>query len=162
MSNQQQIYEIHLYIPKRPKLTRTMLEWLFEHGQSTDQPESFWPVYRIKPKVLARYMMRLDPELRPVQGPDGDVELHYPNTTMGIVLYIHDRGIIIFFPYMAYSVYSRVVIGILYTYIRYLYDVAGFWSFDPQLDVISYADDYQSIEETAILMERVMPKQLQS
>lgn len=154
------IYEIHLYIPKRPKLTRSMLEWLFENGQSDDQPEKFWPVYRIKPKVLARYMLRLDPELRAVQGPGGDVELHYPNTEMGIVLYVHDRGIILFFPYMAYSVYSRVVLGICYTYIRYLYDVAGFWSFDPQLDVISFADDYQSIEETAILMEHIIPKQL--
>lgn len=156
------IYEIHLYIPKRPKLTRPMLEWLFENGQSTSQPETYWPVQRIKPKVLSRYMLRLDPELVPIQAPAGDVELHYPNEHMGIVLYVHDRGIILFFPYMAYSVYSRVVLGICYTYIRYLYDVAGFWSYDPQLDVISYADDYQSIEETAILMERIIPKQLSS
>ena len=80
----------------------------------------------------------------------------------GIVLYIHDRGIILFFPYMAYSVYSRVVLGICYTYIRYLYDAAGFWSFDPQLDIISYADDFQSIEDTAVLMDRIMPKLLNS
>jgi hypothetical protein len=63
---------------------------------------------------------------------------------------------------MAYSVYSRLVLGICYTYIRYLYDTVGFWSFDPQLNVISFADDYQSIEETALLMDRIMPRLLSS
>jgi hypothetical protein len=156
------IYEIHLYVPKTGKLTPTMLEWLFQNGQSQTQPEPFWPVRKIKPKALARLMMRLDPQLIPVQGPGHDVELHYPNEQLGVVLYIHDRGIILFFPYMAYSVYSRLVLGICYTYIRYLYDKVGFWSYDPQLNVLSYADDFQSIEDTALLMDKIMPKLLTS
>jgi len=52
------------------------------------------------------------------------------------------------------------VLGICYTYIRYLYDAAGFWSFDPQLNVLSFADDYQSLEETALLMDAIVPKML--
>jgi hypothetical protein len=156
------IYEIHLYVPKTGKLTPTMLDWLFANGQSQDQPEIFWPVRRIKPKVLARLMLKLDPYLIPMQGPGSDVELHYPNDDLGVVLYIHDRGVILFFPYMAYSIYSRLVLGICYTYIRYLYDQAAFWSFDPQLGVISYADDFQSLEDTALLMDKIMPKLLSS
>jgi hypothetical protein len=155
------IYEIHLYAPKTNQLTPAMLEWLFEHGQSTDQPEVFWPVKKIRQKALARLMLRLDPTLIPMQGPGNDVELHYPNNELGIVMYIHDRGVILFFPYMAYSIYSRIVIGICYTYIRYLFDAIGFWSYDPQLDVLSFADDFQSIEDTAALMDAVMPKLLQ-
>ncbi|PJF21743.1 MAG: hypothetical protein CUN56_09545, partial [Phototrophicales bacterium] len=142
------MYEIHLYAPKTGKLTPRMLEWLFQYGQSEDQPEHHWPVRRISPRALARTLMRLDTQLVAVPGPAGDVELHYPDETLGIVLYIHNRGVIIFFPYMAYGVLSRVVLGIVYTYIRYLYDALGFWSYDPQLDVLSYADDFQSIEET--------------
>lgn len=156
------IYEIHLYVPKTGKLSRSMLDWLFEYGQSEDQPERFWPVRKIKPRALARLMLRLDRALLPVKGPGDDVELHYPEEQLGVVLYIHDRGVIIFFPYMSYSVYSRIVLGICYTYIRYLYDAAGFWSYDPQLDVLSYADDYRSIEETALLMDAIMPKLLAS
>ena len=155
-------YEIHLYVPKRGRLTPKMLEWLFEHGQSLDQPEKFWPVKKLRPKALARHMLRLDPHLIPKQGAGDDVELYYPDATLGIAMYIHDRGIILFFPYMAYSVYSRIVLGICYTYIRYLYDVAGFWSYDPQLEVLSYADDYTSLEDTAILMDMIMPKLLSS
>jgi len=155
-----QNYEIHLYVPKTGKLTVSMIEWLYENGQDRNQPEMFWPVRRLRRKALARHMLRLDPSLVPVQGPADDIELHYPNETMGIVLYIHDRGIILFFPYMAYSVYSRVVLGICYTYIRYLYDAAGFWSFDPQLNVLSFADDYTSLEDTALLMDHMMPKLL--
>lgn len=139
-----------------------MLEWLFVHGQSTDQPEMHWPVRKLNPKALARLILRLDRDLIPVKGPGSDVELHHPNTHLGIVLYIHDRGVILFFPYMAYSVYSRIVLGICYTYIRFLYDAAGFWSYDPQLNILSYADDYQSIEDTALLMDALMPKLLQS
>jgi len=154
------IYEIHLYAPKRGKLTPAALGWLFENGQRTDQPEKFWPVYKIKPHALARLMLRLDPALIPVQGPDNDVELHFPDERLGIVLYAHDRGLIIFFPYMVYSVYSRVVLGVVYTYIRYLFDTLNFWSYDPQLDIISYADDYQSLEETALMMDAIMPKLL--
>jgi hypothetical protein len=156
------MYEIHLYVPKTGRLTPTMLEWLFEYGQSEDQPEKHWPVRRIKPYALARLMLRLDPSLIAYQGPGTDVELHYPNDQLGIVLYIHDRGVILFFPYMAYSVYSRLVLGICYTYIRYLYDNVGFWSYDPQLNVLSYADDFQSLEDTAILMDRMMPRLLSS
>jgi hypothetical protein len=154
------IYEIHLYVPKTGKLTPNMLDWLFQYGQSNDQPEEFWPVRKIKQKALARLMLRLDNTLIPMQGPGNDVELHYPNPEIGIVLYAHERGIIMFFPYMAYGVYSRIVLGICYTYIRYLYDAAGFWSFDPQLNVLSYADDFQSIEDTAMLMDKIMPKLL--
>lgn len=156
------IYEIHLYAPKTGKLTPSMLDWLFQHGQSDDQPEAFWPVRKILPRALARLMLHLDPSLEAVQGPGEDVELHYPDPELGIVLYIHDRGIIIFFPYMPFGIYSRIVLGICYTYIRYLYDEAGFWSFDPQLNILSYADDFQSIEETALLMDKVMPKLLPS
>lgn len=156
------MYEIHLYVPKTGRLTPAMLDWLFENGQSSNQPEKYWPVRKIRPKSLARVMLRLDPHLVPMPGPGDDVELHYPNEHLGVVLYVHERGVITFFPYMAYSVYSRLVLGICYTYIRYLYDTVGFWSYDPQLNVISYADDFQSIEETALLMDRVMPKLLQS
>jgi hypothetical protein len=156
------IYEIHLYAPKLDSLTTSMIEWLFKHGQSDDQPEKYWPVKEIDPRALARAMLRLDPSLAPVQGPGDDVELHYPDDSLGIVLYIHNRGMIIFFPYMAHGIFSRIVLGICYTYIRYLYDSAGFWSFDPQLNVISYADDYRSIDETAELMDRIMPKLLPS
>jgi hypothetical protein len=154
------IYEIHLYVPKTGQLTPSMLEWLFANGQRLNQPEVYWPVKKIKPKALARVMLKLDPTLVAVRAPGGDVELHYPNKELGVVLYVHDRGVIIFFPYMAYGVYSRIVLGICYTYIRYLYDSVGFWSYDPQLDVISYADDYQSLEETALLMDAIMPRML--
>lgn len=157
-----QMYEIHLYVPKTGQLTPRMLEWLYANGQRTDLPEAHWPVRRIRPKALARVMLRLDETLVPVPGPGEDVELHFPNAELGIVLYVHDRGIIIFFPYMAYSVYSRVVLGICYTYIRYLYDMVGFWSYDPQLNLLSYADDYQALEETALLMDRVVPRLLTS
>lgn len=156
------IYEIHLYVPKTGELTPAMLEWLFQNGQSNQQPEAFWPVRKIKTKPLGRHMMQLDDTLVPVRGPGGDIELHYPNAELGIVLYIHDRGVIIFFPYMAYSIYSRIVLGICYTYIRHLYDLAGFWSFDPQLDILSYGDDYQALEETALLMDKIMPRLLPS
>lgn len=155
-------YEIHLYVPKTGKLTPSMMDWLYENGQDPSQPEMFWPVKKIRRKALARHMLRLDPSLVPFQGPAGDIELHYPNDQMGIVLYIHDRGVILFFPYMAYSIYSRVVLGICYTYIRYLFEAAGFWSFDPQLNVISFADDYISMEDTAVLMDSIIPKLLES
>lgn len=155
------IYEIHLYVPKANRLTPAMVEWLYQNGHSDTEPELFWPVRKLRQKALARHMLRLDPSLIPTQGPGGDVELHYPDEQIGIVLYIHDRGVIVFFPYMAYSVYSRVVLGMCYTYIRFLYDAAGFWSFDPQLNIISFADDFVSIEDTAALMDQMLPKQLQ-
>src|SRR6187402_3619111 len=114
-------YEIHLYVPKATKLTSSMIEWLFVNGQDASQPEAFWPVRKLKPKALARHMLRLDPSLKPFQGPGNDVELHYPDPNIGIVLYLHDRGVILFFPYMSYGIYSRIILGICYTYIRYLY-----------------------------------------
>ncbi len=156
------IYEIHLYVPKTGELTPAMLEWLFANGQQTGHPEAYWPVRKIRPHALARRLLRLDPTLVPVQGPDEDIELHYPNVELGIVMYIHERGVILFFPYMAYGVYSRVVLGICYTYIRYLYEIAGFWSFDPQLNRLSFGGDYGELERTAVLMDRVMPKMLSS
>jgi hypothetical protein len=154
------IYEIHLYVPKTGQLTPSMIEWLMEYGQSVNQPEFFWPVKRLKPKAIARHFLQLDQTLIPVRGPDGTVELRFPSQEIAITLFLHDRGVIIFFPYMAYSVYSRIVLGIVYTYIRFLFDLAGFWSFDPQLNVLSYADDFQSMEETALLMDAIVPKLL--
>ncbi|MBN8591374.1 MAG: hypothetical protein J0M33_06430 [Anaerolineae bacterium] len=156
------IYEIHCYVPKTGQLTPAMIEWLMEHGQSTNQPEFFWPVKRLKPKAIARHFLNLDNTLIPVRGPEGTVELRFPNAEIGITLFLHDRGVIIFFPYMAYSVYSRIVLGIVYTYIRFLFDLAGFWSFDPQLNVLSYADDFHSMEETSVLMDAIVPKLLNS
>ena len=154
------IWEIHLYAPKTGQLTTTMLDWLFQHGQSDDQPEMHWPVRKVDPRALARTLLRLDPQLIPMPGPGDDIELHHPDERLGIILYVHDRGIIIFFPYMPYGVFSQIVLGICYTYIRYLYDKFGFWSFDPQLNVLSYADDFQSIEETLYMMDAIMPKLL--
>jgi hypothetical protein len=160
MSGRQRMYEIHLYAPKTGKLTPAMMDWLYENGQTAENPEAFWPVRKLKTRALARHMLRLDPYLRPVQGAGNDVELHYPNAEMGIVLYLHERGIILFFPYMAYGVYSRIVLGICYTYMRYLFEAAGFWSYDPQLNLISYADDFQTLEDIAILMDKIMPRLL--
>jgi hypothetical protein len=157
-----QMYEIHLYVPKKRRLTPNMLEWLMANGQDKNQPEAYWPVRRVRPRALARHMLKLDPELQAVPGPGEDVELHYPDPEMGILLYVHDRGVVIFFPYQAYTIYARVVLGICYTYIRYLYDAAGFWSYDPQLNIISFADDFQSLEDTALLMEEMQPRLLSS
>jgi hypothetical protein len=153
------MYEIHLYVPKTGKLTASMLTWLFEHGQDYHQPEAFWPVRKLDPKALARVLLNLDPTLIPQQGANGGVELYYPKRELGLVLYTHERGLIVLFPYMG-SLLARIVLGISYTYMRFLYDAAGFWSYDPQLNVISYADDYQSIDETARLMDELMPRLL--
>lgn len=154
------IYEIHLYAPKTGKLTPAMLDWLFQNGQRTDVPEKHWPVRMIRPKAMARLLLRFDKTLRPVQGPGGDVELHYRDANLDLIMYAHDRGLILFFPYTAYNPLTRVVLGICYVYIRYLYDAANFWSYDPQLDVISYADDFQSIDDTVRLMDKLAPKLL--
>ena len=136
-------YEIHLYAPKTGKLTTTMMEWLFEHGQEANKPEAFWPVKKLKTKALARHMLRLDPTLIPYKGPGTDIELHFPNTNMGIVLYIHDRGIIIFFPYMSYGIYSRIVLGICYTYIRYLFDAVGDWI----INTFSSPEQFENVKQ---------------
>lgn len=155
------MYEVHLYVPKTGRLTPAMIEWLYDHGQQQDQPEVFWPVRRLKPRALARQIIQLDPALLAVRAPGEDVELHYPHPDIGIVLYLHDRGVILFFPVMAYSAYSRIVLGICYTYIRFLYELAGFWSYDPQLNILSYADDFRSLEETAVLMDAMLPRLLE-
>ena len=152
-------YTIHLVAPKTRKLTPAMLEWLFKHGNDSSQPEVFFPVRKINPKALARVLLKLDPSLIPEQGEGGDVILNYPMQELGIRLYIHKRGLMVLFPYMGGTL-ARIVLGISYTYIRFLYDQAGFWSYDPQLNVISYADDYQSIDETADLMEQLLPRML--
>jgi hypothetical protein len=156
------MYEIHLYMPKLGALTPSMVEWLVQNGQRDDHPEAYWPVRKVKPRALARSLLRFDPKLIPIPGVDDDVELHYPDKELGVILYVHERGLIVFFPYMPFGVFSRIILGICYTYISFLYETLGFWSFDPQLNVISYADDFQSIEETAVLMDKIMPRLLPS
>lgn len=157
------MYEIHLYVPKRPKLTEKMIEWLYEHGQDPSQPEAFYPVRKVDAYALARHMLRLDPALIAVQSSSqGDVELHYPDPQMGIVLYAHDRGIILFFPLMAYNIYSRVVLGICYTYMRFLYQVGGFWCYDPQLNAVYTADGYEWLERAAVMMNKIVSRRLKS
>jgi hypothetical protein len=152
-------YSIHLVAPKAGKLTPAMLEWLFKNAGDSRQPEAFYPVRKINPKALARVLFQLDPSLIPEQGENDTVILRYPMPELGISMVIHRRGMIISFPYMG-GMLARIVLGIVYTYIRFLYDQAGFWSYDPQLNVISYADDYQSIDETADLMEQLLPRLL--
>lgn len=153
-------YVIHLVAPKTGTLTPSMLEWLVKHGGDLAQPEAYIPVKQINPKALARILLRLDPSLIPEQA-EGGVVLNYPMAELGIRLFIHGRGMVVQFPYMG-GMLARIVLGIVYTYIRFLWEKAGFWSFDPQLNVISYADDYQSIDETAELMEALLPKLLGS
>lgn len=152
-------YLIHLVVPKAGKLTPAMLEWAFANNNDTSQPEAFHPFRKLKPKSLALILLRLDPSLIPEQGEGDDVVLYYPMRELGIRLYIHQRGIVLLFPLMG-SMLARIVLGICYTYIRFLYEQAGFWSYDPQLNVISYADDYQSIDETAELLDSLMPRLL--
>jgi len=152
-------YSIHLVAPKTGKLTPAMLEWLFKNAGDSRQPEAYFPVRKINPKALARILLQLDPTLIPEQGDGGSVILIYPMQELGIRMTLHPRGLVINFPYMG-GMLARIVLGITYTYIRFLYDQAGFWSYDPQLNVISYADDYQSIDETADLMEKLLPRLL--
>lgn len=154
-------YTIHLVAPKSGTLTPSMLEWLFKHASDPLQPETFFPVRKINPKALARVMLKLDPSLIPELSESGGILLTYPLQELGIRLHIHKRGLVVLFPYMGGTL-ARIVLGIVYTYIRFLYDQAGFWSYDPQLNVISYADDYQSIDETADLMEQLLPRLLNS
>lgn len=152
-------YQIHLYAPKTGRLTPSMVTWLYEHSADARQPEIYWPVRQIRPKQLARFLLRLDPTLQPSLADDGAVELRYPHPDIDIVLRLHDRGVIILFPF-AGSLLARIILGIAYTYIRYLYEQGGFWSYDPQLRILSYADDFQSIEETARLMDDLLPRLL--
>lgn len=136
-----------------------MVEWLYQHGQDADQPESHYPIRKLKPRALARMLLRLDPSLVALAADTNAVELVYPLEGLGLRLYCHERGVIVEFPYMGGGL-ARIALGIVYTYIRFLYDHAGFWSYDPQLNVISYADDFQSLEEAAALMDALLPKLL--
>lgn len=152
-------YEIHLYVPKTGRLTPAMLAWLYKHGQSTDQHEAFWPVRKINPRALALQLLRLDNTLIVEPGEGGDIIIRYPHPALDITMYCHNRGLVLTFPYVG-GVLARVVLGIVYVYITYLYQMNGFWSYDPQLRILSYADDYQSIEETARLMDEILPRLL--
>jgi hypothetical protein len=152
-------YTIHLIAPKTGRLTPSMLQWLIEHGADETQPEFFNPVRKVNPKALARVLLKLDPTLIPEQDEYGNVVLIYPKEELGIRIHIHNRGVVIAFPFMG-GMLAHIVLHICYIYIRYLYDQAGFWSFDPHLNLISYADDYQSIDETLELMEALLPKLL--
>lgn len=151
-------YSIHLYVPKTGTLTPLMMEWLYQHGQDLSQPEAYIPVRKINPLALARVLLQFDPSLKAYQV-DENVELVYPMEQIGLRLYLHPRGLIFQFPFMGGGL-ARITLGICYTYIRFLYENGGFWSYDPHLNVISYADDFQNIEETAALMESLLPKLL--
>ena len=153
------LYQIHLYVPKASRLTPAMVTWLYQYSADTRQPERYWPVRQIRPRVLARLLLRFDPSLLPALADDGAVDLRYPHPEIDITLRIHERGIIILFP-LAGSLLARIILGICYTYIRFLYEQGGFWSYDPQIRVLSYADDFQSIEETARLMDELLPRML--
>lgn len=152
-------YTIHLYVPKTGRLTPAMLEWYYRHGSDPYQPEAHHPFRKIVPKTLARFLLKLDPSLIPERGEEEDVALVYPLQQLGLRLYIHERGVVLMFPLMGGGL-ARIILGICYTYSRFLYEAAGFWSYDPHLNVISYADDYQSIDETAALMESLLPRLL--
>lgn len=152
-------YQIHLYAPKTGRLTPAMIAWLGDHWGAVDQPEAFWPARRIQPRMLARLLLQLDPSLiaSPLEG--GAVELRCAIDMLNLRLHIHERGVLILFPFMG-GMLIQLVLRMCYTYIRYLYEEAGFWSYDPQLNVISYADDYQSIDETAAMMDALLPRLL--
>lgn len=152
-------YQIHLVVPKTGRLTPSMLQWAVTYNNDPTQPEIYHPFRKLRPRTLARVLLRLDPTLLAEPGDGEDVVLHYPMQELGIRLYIHERGIVLMFPLVG-SMLARIVLGICYTYIRFLYDQAGFWSYDPQLNIISYADDYQSIDETAALLDSLMPRLL--
>ena len=138
-----------------------MVEWIYEYGDDTSSPEIHWPVRRLKVKKLARTLLQLDPEFVPLEGPQGDVELHHQDKRLGVITYLHSRGVIIFFPYMAYSVYSRAVLGICFTYIRLLAQLGNFWCYDPQLNAIFPAEQPDAIDLVARMMDASLPKQMQ-
>lgn len=153
-------YAIHLYVPKTGQLTPSMIEWLYQHGNDPDAPEMYYPVRKVDPRTLARVIWQFDKTLDPRAGAvEGDVELVYPVEAVNLRLYCHSRGCIVLFPYMGGAL-ARITLGIAYTYIRFLYEGGGFWSFDPQLNVISYADDFHSLDEAAALMDELLPKLL--
>jgi hypothetical protein len=152
-------YLIHLVAPKGDRLTPRMVEWLAEHGGDAAQPEAWIPVRRLKIKPLARALLRFDPTLQPEQGEHGAVLLRYPAPELDLALLIHERGVIVRFPWMG-SLLAQIVLRICHTYIQFLYQRAGFWSYDPQLNLISYAGDFETIDEIAALMEEWMPRLL--
>lgn len=152
-------YSLHLVVPKAGTLTPAMLEWAFIHGGDPSQPEAHHPFRKLKPKAVARLLLALDPTLLAEPAEGDTVLLRYPVLELGISLWLHERGVLIRFPLMGGGL-IRIVLGILYVYVSYLYDAGGFWSFDPQLNLISYADDYQSIDETAAMMDDLLPRLL--
>jgi hypothetical protein len=152
-------YLIHLVAPKGDRLTPRMVEWLAEHGADAAQPEAWIPVRRLKIKPLARALLHFDPTLQPEQGEHGAVLLRYPAPELDLALLIHERGVIVRFPWMG-SLLAQIVLRICHTYIQFLYQRAGFWSYDPQLNLISYAGDFETIDEIVALMEEWMPRLL--
>lgn len=153
-------YQIHCYAPKTGRLTPAMIEWLYQYGSSPDQPEENWPIRKVKPDKLGAILLALDPTLLPEAHENGDLALHYPLPQIGLRLYLHPRGAILTFPFSGGAL-AKIVLGIAYTYIRFLYEQGGFWSYDPQLNLLSFADDFRSIDETAELMEALLPKLLE-
>ncbi len=154
-------YLIHLVAPKGERLTPKMVEWLAQHGSDVLQPEAYVPVRKLKIKPLARALLRFDPTLLPEQGEDGAVLLRYPAPELDLALLIHERGVIVRFPWMG-SLLAQIVLRICHTYIQFLYQRAGFWSYDPQLNLISYAGDFETIDEIVALMEAWLPRLLES
>lgn len=154
-------YLIHLVAPKGERLTPKMVEWLAAHSGDRTQPEAYIPVRRLRIKPLARALLRFDPTLLPEQGEDGAVLLRYPAPELDLGLLIHERGVIVRFPWMG-SLLAQIVLRICHTYIQFLYQRAGFWSFDPQLNLISYAGDFETIDEIVALMEQWLPRLLES
>ena len=152
-------YLIHLVAPKGARLTPKMVEWLTAHSGDPLQPEAFIPVRKLRVKALARALLHFDPTLIPEQGPDGAVLLRYPAPELDLALLIHERGVIVRFPWMG-SLLAQIVLRICHTYIQFLYQRAGFWSFDPQLNLISYAGDFETIDEQVRLMEAWLPRML--
>jgi hypothetical protein len=152
-------YHIHLFAPKRERLTPKMIEWLFQFGGDPMQPEAYFPVRRIVPLALARMLVTFDPKLIPEPAENG-VILRYPAPELGLAMLIHERGVVIAFPYMG-SLLAQIVLRITHVYIRILYEQANFWSYDPQLNLISHAGDFATIDEQVQLMESWLPKLLE-
>jgi hypothetical protein len=149
-------YAIYLYAPKFRRLTPKMVEWLIAHGADSTQPEVFHPVRRVNPHALASLLLAFDGTLQPMTDEYGAVVLMYPAAELNLRLIVHERGVVIAFPFMG-ALLAQIVLRITYTYICFLYERAGFWSYDPQINVISCADDFLSIEEAAQLMEAWLP-----
>ena len=154
-------YLLHLVAPKGGRLTPKMVDWLMANSGDPNQPEAFVPVRKLKVKALARALLHFDPTLLPEQGPDGSVLLRYPAAELGLALLIHERGVIVRFPWMG-SLLAQIVLRIAQTYIVFMYQRAGFWSYDPQLKLIAHAGDFETIDEQVRLMEAWLPKLLET